>query len=440
MMKLPFVALFLALAPFASAQTDASAASSSAPAATAPASVPAPAPAPVPPPAFTGVELGIDVLAANHFQGLEGKRVGLLTNQSGVNRYGISTIDVLRGAPNVQLVALYAPEHGVYGADLAGADVANAKDARTGLPVFSLYGDTRKPTPDMLKGIDVLVFDIQDIGCRSYTFISSMGLAMEACGEAGKEFYVLDRPNPLGGSRVEGMALDPKFRSFVGQWDIPYIHGLTVGELAYMIHDEKWIKARPKLTVVPMRGWTRDMTWNDSKLIWVPPSPHIPTPESALNYAVTGLWGEFPALNNGVGYTLPFSLIGAADIDRYALQKAMNRRNLAGFVFIPTLYKPFYGSLRDLLLSGLQVRYSDSAHADLMAGAMGLIEEIQKQYGHDLFTQLSPEKAAFFDKLCGGDSVRLHLTAQKPVQDLIDSWQPYLDDFKARRAKYLLYK
>ena len=386
----------------------------------------------------SAVELGIDVLASNGFKGLEGKRVGLLTNQSGVNRLGVSTIDVLRAAPNVKLVALYAPEHGVYGAEKAGAPVQNAKDARTGLPVWSLYDDTRKPTPEMLKDIDVMVFDIQDIGCRSYTFISSLGLAMEAMGEAGKEFYVLDRPNPLGGDRVEGMPLDPKFRSFVGQWDIPYVHGLTVGELAWMIEGEKWIKALPKLTVVPMRGWQRDMSWKRTGLVWTPPSPHIPTVESVFGYVVTGLWGEFPGLSNGVGYTLPFGLIGAPDLNGYALADALNKRNLPGFVFQPTFYRPFYGHQQDQLLSGVRVAYSNYAKANLMEGAMAIIEEVQKLYGHELFSTLPPDN--LFDKLCGGDAVRLHLTALKPAKDLIASWQPSLDAFRARRAKYLLYK
>jgi len=443
-MKHPFVALFFALFAAllvggAGGSLLADPADGTAPAASGAPSAPA-APVTPPGPPLPAVELGIDVLAANHFAGLEGKRVGLLTNQSGVNGAGLSTIDVLRDAPNVKLVALYAPEHGLYGAEIAGDYVANTKDARTGLPVYSLFGPNREPTADMLKDIDVMVFDIQDIGCRSYTFISTMGLAMEACGLAGKEFYVLDRPDPIGGTRIEGPPLNPAFRSFVGQWDIPYVHGLTVGELAYMIHDEKWIKARPKLTVVPMRGWTRDMTWAQTGLIWVPPSPHIPTPESALDYVVTGLWGDFPNLNNGVGTTLPFGRIGAPDLDRFALLAAMEKRNLNGFIFVPSLYKPFYGPLRDLLVSGLEIHYSDPVHADLMQAGLILMEEIQKLDGKDLFSTLTPDGLDMMDKEAGGDAVRLHFTAMKSAQELLDSWQPALDDFRARRAKYLLYK
>ncbi len=173
------------------------------------------------------VKLGIDVLEERQFAELKGMRVGLITNATGIDSHGTSTVDLLRRAPGVQLVALFGPEHGVYGADWAGQYVASSIDAHTGLPVYSLYGPTNKPTPQMLKGIDVLVYDIQDIGCRSYTFISTLGLAMEAAGEAGIKFYVLDRPNPLNGNRVEGMMLDPNFRSFTSEWNIPYVYGLS---------------------------------------------------------------------------------------------------------------------------------------------------------------------------------------------------------------------
>ena len=207
------------------------------------------------------VKLGNEVLAARHFNMLHGKRVGLLTNPSGVNRHLESTIDVLRAAPGVKLVALFGPEHGIYGDVGAGDKVASGIDARTGLPAHSLYGKTFKPTPEMLNGLDALVYDLQDTGCRAYTFVSTMGVAMEACGEAGIEFIVLDRPNPLGGDRVEGPMLEEKFRSLVGRWNVPYVYGLTCGELARMINGEGWIKKPCRLTVVPMTGWKRSMVW-----------------------------------------------------------------------------------------------------------------------------------------------------------------------------------
>src|SRR6266700_1832382 len=194
------------------------------------------------PAASAEVQLGSEVLAANGFKELQGKRVGLITNPCGINRSGESAIDLLRNAPGVRVVALFEPEHGVYGDVKAGENIRDKTDQRTGLPVHSLYGATRKPTLAMLKGLDALVYDLQDTGVRSYTFISTMGLAMEACAEAGVEFVVLDRPNPLGGERVEGPMVDDRFRSFVGQWNIPYAYGMTCGELAQMINGEGWIR------------------------------------------------------------------------------------------------------------------------------------------------------------------------------------------------------
>ena len=220
------------------------------------------------PVAVAEVQLGSEAFAATGFRELQGKQVGLITNPSGVNRKGESTIDLLLHAAGLKLIALFGPEHGVYGDVKAGESIAERTDRRTGLPVHSLYGATRKPTPAMLKVLDALVYDLQDTGVRSYTFISTMGLAMEACAEAGVEFFVLDRPNPLGGERVEGPMVDDRFRSFVGQWNIPYVYGMTCGELARMINGEGWIKAPCHLTVIPMNGWRRAMVWRDTGLPW----------------------------------------------------------------------------------------------------------------------------------------------------------------------------
>lgn len=389
------------------------------------------------------VELGIDVLAANQFRGLEGKRVGLITNQTGVSASGRSTVDILKEAPNVNLVALYAPEHGVYGAELAGDYVASTKDARTGLPVFSLYGPNRKPTPAMLKDIDVLVYDIQDIGCRSYTYISTMGLAMEAAGEAGIEFYVLDRPNPLNGNRVEGMPLDPKFRSFVGQWDIPYVYGLTPGELARMINAQKWITARPKLTIVPMRGWYRNMYWEDTGLSWVPTSPHIPTADTSLFYVITGLVGEGMPVNHGIGYTLPFQLLGRDDFHAFTLADQLNGLKLPGVYFRPAFYKPFYGGLKDKMCQGVQIILTDPDQVNLTNLSVLLLEQLQKYTGGRFFSkEVAPttKGPSLFDKVAGGDDLRQHFTAGKPAASLIASWQPHLTAFRQLREPYLIYQ
>src|SRR5258706_4698427 len=238
------------------------------------------------------VKLGNEVLAENRFRSLRGKRIGLITNPSGVNRNLQSTIEILRHGKGVNLAALFGPEHGIYGDIPAGNAVESHVDVRTGLPVHSLYGATRKPSAQMLTGLDALVYDLQDTGCRSYTFISTMGLAMEACADSGSEFIVLDRPNPLGGLRVEGPPVEPAFRSFVSQWNVPYVYGMTCGELARMINGEHWITNSCKLTVVSMKGWKRSMTWRDTGLPWVPTSPHVPYGDSPLYQVATGMLGE----------------------------------------------------------------------------------------------------------------------------------------------------
>ncbi|HSI64386.1 MAG TPA: DUF1343 domain-containing protein, partial [Candidatus Saccharimonadia bacterium] len=227
--------------------------------------------------------LGVDVLAGNNWDLLRGKRVGLICNQTSMTAAGITTRSAMKRG-GVNLVALYAPEHGIDGTIKAGVHVRNARDGQTGLPVYSLYGDTRKPTPAMLAPIDVLVFDLQDIGSRSYTYISTMVLAMEACGETGKEFVVLDRPNPMGGIRVEGPPVESKWKSFVSQVNVPYVHGMTAGELAMMTAGQGWVSRRPSFRVVRMSGWNRGMLWDNTGLRWYRTSPNIPHSTSPVYY------------------------------------------------------------------------------------------------------------------------------------------------------------
>ncbi|MCF3650387.1 DUF1343 domain-containing protein [Synoicihabitans lomoniglobus] len=254
------------------------------------------------------VMLGIDVLEATGFKPLLGKRVGLLTHPAGVNRRGVSTVDVLRQAPQVNLVALFGPEHGIYGDEKANVPVDDRIDPRTGLPVFSLYGKYRTPTAKMLSGLDVLVVDLQDIGTRSYTYVSCMRLAMTACFEAGVQFIVLDRPNPLGGLKVDGPPLDAKWKSYVGAFRVPYVHGLTIGELARMAKHAPGVLdvdaatlAAGDLLVVPMRGWTRSMRWPETGLNWVPTSPMIPDFAAVVGYPMVGLGAELNKFSHGLG-------------------------------------------------------------------------------------------------------------------------------------------
>src|SRR5207249_2251410 len=320
-------------------------------------------------------------LAKDGFRVLQGKRVGLITNPSGVNRNLESTLSVLRNAPGVKLAALFGPEHGIYGDVPAGDKVASRTDSRTGLPVHSLYGATRKPTPTMLKGLDALVYDLQDTGCRSYTYISTMGVAMEACGAAGVEFVVLDRPNPLGGERVEGPMLEGKFRSFVSRWNVPYVYGMTCGELARMINAEHWITNSCKLSVVGMKGWRRSMAWRDTGLPWVPTSPHVPHDESPLFQVATGMLGEIGGVNTGIGYTLPFQCIAAPGVDPQELAAALNGWNLPGVKFHAITYKPFYFTFKDRVLGGAQLYFTEPSHASLTAINFYALETFKKVTG-----------------------------------------------------------
>ena len=388
------------------------------------------------------VQLGSEILAAGGFKELTGRRVGLITNPSGVNRRLESTIEVLRRAPGVKLVALFGPEHGIYGDVPAGDKVESRTDLRTGLPVHSLYGATRKPTAAMLRGLDVLVYDLQDTGARSYTFISTMGLAMEACAEAGVEFMVLDRPNPLGGVRIEGpRLLDERLRSFVSQWDVPYVYGLTCGELARMINARGWIRKPCQLTVIPMRGWRRDMVWRDTGLPWVPASPHIPHGESPLYQVATGMLGEIGGVSIGVGYTLPFQTVAAPKVDPHALAADLNARRIAGVHFRPITYKPYYSAFKDEVIGGVQLHFTDPAGAPLTAINYHALEALRKVAGRDLFAEAvkAGKKFDMFDKVNGTAATREALQAGRPAAAIITGWRSGEEAFRRERQPYLLY-
>ncbi len=387
------------------------------------------------------VKLGNEVLAQSGFRALRGKRVGLITNPSGVNRRLDSTINLLKEAPGVHLVALFGPEHGVYGDVPAGDHVESRTDARTGLPVHSLYGATRKPTAAMLKGLDALVYDLQDTGCRSYTYISTMGVAMEACGEAGIEFVVLDRPNPLGGERIEGPLLQEKFRSFVSQWDVPYVYGMTCGELARMINGEGWIKTPCKLTVVPMKGWKRKMTWQDTGLPWVPTSPHVPNGESPMFQVATGMLGEIGGVSIGIGYTLPFQCIAAPELDPHELAAILNGYGVPGVRFKAVTYKPYYAAFKDQVVGGVQLYFTEPAQAPLTAINFYALEALKRLANRDLFADAVKAGKSFsmFDKVNGTDATRKALQAGVAASEIIKDWEPGERSFRLKRKPYLLY-
>lgn len=391
----------------------------------------------------TKTKPGIEVLRDNNFKQLEGKRVGLITNPSGVDNSLKSTVDILHEAENVELVALYAPEHGVRGDVHAGDHVDTFTDEATGVTVYSVYGKTRKPTKEMLEGVDVLVYDIQDNGCRSFTFISTMGVAMEACAEYGIEFMVLDRPNPIGGNKVEGNLVEPEWISFVSQFAIPYLYGLTPGELAVMLNEEKMLadSVKTTLTVIPMEGWNRDMTFSDTKMPWVLPSPHIPQPESSYYYPVSGILGELGYMSIGVGYTLPFQMFAADWINAEAFSKKMNELNLAGMMFRPIHVKPFYATGKGENLQGVQAYITDADAANLSLVQFYVMEVLAEMYPeHKTFDHADKGRFNMFDKVSGSDQIRIRFSENHKVADIIDYWNKDAEAFKAKSKEYYLYK
>ena len=389
------------------------------------------------------VKPGIEVLRDMDFAPLKGKRVGLITNPTGVDNSLKSTIDILHEAPDVELVGLYAPEHGVRGDVHAGDHVDNFVDPATGVTVYSIYGKSRKPSPEMLKDVDVLIYDIQDIGCRSFTFISTMGLGMEACAELGKQFMVLDRPNPVGGNKVEGNLVEDSCVSFVSQFPIPYVYGLTPGELAEYLNDEGLLGggANVDLTVSPMEGWTRDMSFRETGMPWVLPSPHIPNPEAAILYPMTGILGEINYMNIGVGYTEPFKLFCASWVDADALSKRLNALNLPGIMFRPIHIKPFYGFGKGENLQGVEIYVTDKEKAPLSLTQFYVMQELADMYpDHKAFETADPKRFSMFDKVTGSKEIRRRFAKRHKVEDIIDYWNKDADAFKAKSAKYYKYK
>lgn len=387
------------------------------------------------------VKTGIEVLKESNFKILQGKRVGLITNPTGVDNNLKSTIDILHEAPGVQLVALYGPEHGVRGDVHAGDKVSDFKDFNTGIPVYSLYGATRKPTKEMLEGVDVLVYDIQDIGCRSYTYISTLYLAMQAAAENNIEFVVLDRPNPLGGEKVEGNLVEEGFFSFVSQLKIPYIYGLTCGELAEMINGEQMIPQPCKLTVVKMKKWRRKMHFDETGLPWVPTSPHIPFAHSAYFYPVSGILGELGYLSIGVGYTLPFEMFAAEWINAEEFAKALNTKNLPGVTFRPLHVKPYYSVGQGKNYRGVQIYLTDFRKARLSDIQFHMMEVAAELYPeHKVFDHAPKNRFEMFDKVCGSDSIRLRFSENHRFEDIRPYWTKDEEPFRKLSRKYYLYR
>jgi uncharacterized protein YbbC (DUF1343 family) len=373
------------------------------------------------------VRLGIDRID-EYLYLFKDKRVGLITNQTGVNSRLQSTIDILKQKAN--LVALFSPEHGIRGAAGAGAKVESGIDRKTGLPVFSLYGSTRKSTPEMLADIDVLCFDIQDTGARFYTYISTMAYAMESCRDQDKTFVVFDRPNPISGEAVEGPVLKPGFESFIGLYPIPVRHGMTVGELARMFNDEFGIGS--KLEVVPMSGWQRRMYWEDTGLPWIMTSPNIPTTDTTVVYPGTGIFGA-TNISEGVGTTKPFELVGAAWLDPGELADRLNALAMPGIFFRPTSFTPRFGAHTGVNQGGVQLHITDKRAYRAVYTAAAMLSVIREMSG-DTF---EIKKDGMFELSLGERSLR---EQQESWRDLTARWEREAEDFKRIAHKYYLYQ
>lgn len=386
---------------------------------------------------YSGVVPGIEVLVAKQLPLVSGKKVGLLTHPSGVDRRMRPTFDILRETPGITLTTLFSPEHGFFGGKMNPE--GDWVEPGRGLPVYNLEGASRRPTDRMLRNVEVLVVDLQDIGVRSYTYVSTLRYCMEEAGKRGIPVVVLDRPNPINGITVDGPMLDPRFVSFISALPVPYVHGMTIGEMAFFMKDQMGISCQ--LHVVPMEGWRREMSWKDTGLPWVPPSPHIPEPDSPWFYAMTGILGELGLVNVGVGYTLPFKLVGAPWLDADVFSKAMNDMALPGVYFQPFHYTPLYWGFKDTACRGSRIVLLDPKTVKPVHTCYAIIETLLRMYPQrfDFETERARKNRDMFDKANGTDAVRRMLSAGQTARDIADSFRPALEDFMRKREKYLLY-
>ena len=381
-------------------------------------------------------EVGLSVLFREQLAVVEGRSIGLITNQTGIDRQFRSNLTLFAEHPQVELTALFSPEHGISGSTQAGIQIASAIGKGKQIPIHSLYGETRQPTPGMLTGIDVLVYDIQDVGSRFYTYISTLLRSMRAAAANNVDFMVLDRPNPIRGDRVEGSLLQPAFRSFVGEMTIPIRHGMTIGELARFCQKEL-DSTSSQLEVVPMHGWQRGMWYDESGLPWVPPSPNMPTVETATLYPGTCLI-EGTNLSEGRGTTKPFEWIGAPWIDPERWADTLNSLELPAAHFRPIHFTPTFSKYADQECYGVQVHVTDRDKFKPVDTALHLIAMAQRDYP-DQFEFLKNRGRYFFDLLAGTDDLRLRLTKRDSPAEIVESWETQVDIFTEQRHPYLLY-
>lgn len=363
------------------------------------------------------------------------KRVGIITNHTAKSSSGQYIVDVFRNMSNVTITALFSPEHGIYGIEEAGRKIESGTETTYQLPVYSLYGKARKPTREMLGNIDILVFDIQDVGARFYTYIYTMSLAMEAAAECGKRFVVLDRPNPINGIQVEGNILERQYASFVGLYPIPVRHGMTVGELARMFNEQGWLKngVKADLVVIKMKGWRRSMWYNQTGLSFIKPSPNMAGLETAAVYPGLCLL-EGTNVSEGRGTLLPFRQFGAPWIDSESLAAKLNRLHLPGVRFEPTAFTPVSSKYKGQKCKGVKIIITNRDSLEPYWSGILIINEIYRMYP-DAFQW----RAQHFDRLCGTSVIREAITAQSSLEKLREKWQVGLKNFLRIRDKYLMY-
>ncbi|HEY6330315.1 MAG TPA: DUF1343 domain-containing protein [Blastocatellia bacterium] len=387
------------------------------------------------------VHLGIDVLAAESLAHLKGARIGLIANAASVNSVLEHSVDVIQRAAGTNLVCLFGPQHGVWGDTQDNMiEWESFRDRKTGLPVYSLYGETRKPTPEMLEGLDGLVFDVQDVGTRVYTFIYTMAMAMEAAAEAGKRFIVLDRPNPLGGIKLEGNLLEDEYKSFVGMYPIPMRHGMTVGELALMFNSEFGINC--DLNVVEMKGWRRHYLWEDTGLTWVMPSPNIPTAGTGAVYPGT-VFLEGTNISEGRGTTRPFEILGAPYIDPHELAGELTQELLPGAVFRPLYFTPTFQKYAGQTCGGVQIHIIDRELFRPVITGVAIISCVRRLYAHAFAWRQPPYEYVSdrlpFDVISGTSRLRKQIEDNVKWRDIEDEWRQPLAAFQERRRPYLRY-
>ena len=382
------------------------------------------------------VRSGLEVLLADGSTLLAGKRIGLVTNPTGVDGRLRSAVDLLRSNGRMQLVALFAPEHGIRGEAQAGALIADTVDQRSGLPVHSLYGATRKPTPAALAELDAIVFDIQDVGARFATYISTLALVLEAAADVGTLAVVLDRPNPLNGVDVEGGSLAEGFASFVGMYAAPIRHGLTMGELARLFAVERGL---PRPTIVAMEGWKRELWFDETGLPWVQPSPNLPTLDAVTLYPGTCLV-EGTSVSEGRGTTRPFELVGAPWIDPFALAEDLGARRIPGVRFRPVYFTPTFSKHAGVSCGGVQVHVVDRLALRPVALGLHLLVALRSQDPRSFSWRQNSDGRYVIDLLYGTDRLRRSMEEGLSASDLAAASAADVADFERRRADVLLYR